>query len=158
MKLICFLFLGLFLTAATAFSQSFWDGMTSGSWKGSGTLMGSEANFYMKWTWELDGNFLKLEFQNKRTSPSGQELVLDAHAYYQSINDSVVEGTWFDSRGVTFPVRGVLKGSTFTVTWGSPETEQGKTIYVLDSVTEIAVTDYFLRDTTFVKDQVPIYV
>lgn len=131
--------------------------MASGSWKGTGTLLDSEAEFDMKWTWELNSKFLKLEFQNKRTSASGQELVLKSHAYYQPQNDSLFEGTWFDSRGITFPVRGILKDSTFTVNWGTPETEQGKTIYTLASDTEIAVTDYFLRETTYVKFGEAVY-
>lgn len=151
MKKLYVLFLTLFLTAGTAFGQSFWDDMTSGSWKGTGILLGSEAEFDMKWNWELNSSFLKLEFQNKRTSDSGEELILKSHAYYQPQGDSLFEGTWFDSRGVTFPVRGVLKDSTFTVDWGSPETEQGKTIYTLASDMEIEVADYFLRDTTYVK-------
>lgn len=151
MKKICFLSFALFLTAGTVVGQSFWNDMTSGSWKGSGTLMGSQANFYMKWSWELDVKFLKLEFQNKRTSDSGEELILKSHAYYQPQNDTLFEGTWFDSRGVTFPVRGILEDSIFTVDWGSPETEQGKTVYTLTANGSVQVTDYFLREENYVK-------
>jgi len=157
MKKICLLIFTLLLTAGTTLGQSFWDDMASGSWKGGGTLMGSEADFYMKWSWELDGKFLKLEFQNKRTSDSGRELIFKSHAYYQPKNDSLFKGTWFDSRGVTFPVSGVLKDSTFTVNWGTPETEQGKTVYTLISDIEVKVTDYVLRGENYVKFGEAVY-
>ena len=142
MKKICFLFFALFLAASVTFGQAFWDDVTSGSWKGVGTLMGSETEFEMTWKWVLGDQFLKLEFDNGRIS---------SNAYYQPQSDSLFEGTWFDSRGITFPVKGTLKDSTFTVLWGSLETEQGKTVYMLVSNTEMRVEDYFLRDEKYVK-------
>lgn len=157
MKKIFTIFFVLFIFAETAYSQSFWESVANGSWEGSGTLLGSEAEFNMNWNWVLADQFLKLEFQNKRISDSGEELILKSHAYYQPKSDSLYEGTWFDSRGVTFPVRGILKDSSFTVNWGSPETEQGKTIYTLVSDTELEVTDYFLRETTYVKFGETVY-
>lgn len=150
MKKFSLLFLLILLYTQPIFSQNFWDAMTDSNWQGTGTLLGSEAEFSMKWTWVLDNKFLKLEFQNKRISSSGQELVLQSHAYYQPKNDSLFEGTWFDSRGVIFPVSGTLHESTFTVLWGSPETEQGKTVYTIVSQ-EATVTDYFLQDENYVK-------
>lgn len=152
--LLVFLF---FLCNQIVFSQHFWDVITTGPWKGSGTLLGSEAEFMMNWQSVLENQFLKLEFQNKRTSDNGDELILTSHAYYQIKSDSLFKGTWFDSRGITFPVRGILKDSTFTVNWGSPETEQGKTIYTLTSEAEVTVTDFFLKETTYVKFGEAIY-
>lgn len=151
MKKFSLILVTLFLCTEIVSGQHFWDTMTSGSWTGSGTLLGSEAEFNMSWTWELENKFLKLEFQNKRTSSSGQELVLQSHAYYQPKSDSLFEGTWFDSRGVSFPVKGTLSNSTFTVHWGSPETERGKTIYVLVSQDKATVTDYILQGENYVK-------
>lgn len=151
MKKSCLILFTLFLYTEIVTGQHFWDTMATDSWTGSGTLLGSEAEFNMKWTWELNDNFLKLEFQNKRTSGSGQELVLQSHAYYQPKNDSLFAGTWFDSRGVSFPVKGTLSDSTFTVNWGSPETEQGRTVYALVSQEEATVTDYVLQGENYVK-------
>lgn len=157
MKKFYLLFFVFSLCTQVVFSQHFLDVITTGPWEGSGTLLGSEAEFKMNWQSVLEDQFLKLEFQNKRTSGSGNELILTSHAYYQQKSDSLFQGTWFDSRGITFPLRGTLKGSTFTVNWGSPETEQGKTIYTLTSDTEITVTDYFLRETTYVKFGEAVY-
>lgn len=151
MKKISLLFLLVLLYTQPIFGQNFWDAMTDTDWKGTGNLLGSEAEFTMKWTWVLDNKFLKLEFQNKRISNSGQEVVLQSHAYYQPKSDSLFEGTWFDSRGVIFPVSGTLQELTFTVLWGSPETEQGKTVYTIVSQEEATVTDYFLQEENYVK-------
>lgn len=151
MKKNSLLFLLILLYTQPIFSQNFWDAMTDADWQGTGTLLGAEADFSMKWTWVLDNKFLKLEFQNKQISRSGLELVLQAHAYYQPKRDLLFEGTWFDTRGVTFPVTGTIQDSTFTVLWGSPETEQGKKVYTIVSQKEATDTDYFLQGDNYMK-------
>lgn len=151
MKKLCVFFFAVFMLSEAAFCQSFWESATDGSWRGTGTLMNSEADFKMNWKRVLDDHFLKLEFQNRRISNTGKELILKSHAYYHQKNDSLYEGTWFDSRGISFPVSGILKEATLTVTWGSPGIEQGKTIYTLVSKKEMNVTDYVLQEENYLK-------
>ena len=125
--------------------------------------MGTEASFKMKWDWTLDNKFLYLEFQNS-WKPSNREnvtrtgktvlkgdVVLKAKAYYKPITNTEFEGTWFDSRGITFPVRGTLKDQLFTVIWGSEDTEQGKTEYLLLPSGQIEVKDYILNNGKYAQ-------
>ena len=141
----------LSLIPVLVFGQSLPDQMSAHPWTGSGILMGSPATFEMHWRWELGKRFLKLEFQNKRETADGKEIVFKAHAYYKAVGDSLYEGTWFDSRGVTFPLRGVVRHNEFIVEWGSEETELGRTVYTVQSPGEMKVTDFIFRDDRHIK-------
>ena len=122
-----------------------------GHWQGEGTLMGSEATFDMSWQREMAGQFLKLTFQNKRTPKDGESIVFNATAMYRPM-DNIWEGTWFDSRGVSFSVRGTVEVNKLTVEWGNPDIEQGKTVYILkEDKNSMKVTDYILQNGNYTK-------
>ncbi len=108
--------------------------------------MGSEATFNMRWQWQLDNSFISLEFQNKRKLANGDDVVFKASAYYKPTSDSTVEGYWFDSRGISFPLKGTISDNTLTINWGSPETEQGITTYKLTEDSRIHVIDYISKN------------
>ena len=133
-----------FGSANSVIGQDLMDTFTSNSWKGSGMLMGSKANYNMNWKRVLDEKFIKLEFRNERTLENGNKIVFNARAFYK-IEGLIVTGTWFDSRGVSFPLKGQIDENELIINWGSPETEVGKTVYTLDE-TEIRVKDYILND------------
>jgi len=141
---ICFLFLSL--TANTLYSQEFFEELTAKEWEGSGTLMGAEANFEMQWAWVLDQQFLRLEFQNSRGSST-----FKGHGYYRIEGGTTVSGMWFDARGFFFPLSGTLNENVLTINWGTPETEQGRTVYTLISSENIKVTDYILKDGEYLQ-------
>ena len=71
--------------------------------------MGNDATFTMDWQRTLNNSFLKLEFQNKQKLGDNRYIVFNATAFYKIVNDTTVVGNWFDSRGVTFPLKGSLK-------------------------------------------------
>lgn len=125
-----------------------------GSWEGKGTLMGSEAHFKMNWNNVLDDQFLKLEFTSKGTS-NGEEILFHAMAMYQP--DENWKGTWFDSRGIRFDVNGTAEENTLTVEWGSPEIEQGRTVYSIRGENEMTVTDYINQNGTYSKFGEAVY-
>lgn len=129
-------------------AQSIIDALTSGTQNGTGTLMGSDAEFSMNWEWTLDKQFLKLTFENRRNSKSGEPIVFKANGYYKILSDSTIRGSWFDSRGISFPLKGSVSDTALTIIWGSAETEQGKTIYSVDS-NGIKVEDYFLSENNY---------
>lgn len=121
-----------------------------GSWQGTGTLMGSEATFDMRWERELGGQFLKLTFQNRRTPKDKSPIIFNATAMY-STGEEEWTGTWFDVRGISFPLKGQVDGGTLTVDWGSPDTEQGRTVYALQDDESMVVTDYILQQGSYTK-------
>ncbi len=111
--------------------------------------MGSEASFSMNWEWTLNDKFLKLTFENSRKSKEGNAIVFSANGYYKLLSDSALEGTWFDSRGITFPLTGTITDSALTIIWGTPESEQGKTVYSVDADGQVNVVDFFLSNDQY---------
>ena len=107
-----------------------------GSWSGEGELFGQPATFAMTWAWELDGQFVRLTFDNG---------AIEAVAHYRVDGSDRLSGTWFDSRGEVVELRAVATDSTLTTRWIA-ETEQGRTIYrVVDEAT-VEVEDAVLTD------------
>lgn len=85
-------------------------------------MFGSDSEFNMNWEWTLDKKFVRLTFQNKVTK---------AEAFYQATGAKEYIGTWFDSRDMILPLKAGVEDSALVTLWGSPETEQGRTIYRL---------------------------
>ena len=117
-----------------------------GEWEGQGKLFGLDATFSMTWESVLGQQFVRLTFQNSIETDSGTARTLKAQAFYKPTGTAEFEGTWFDSRGVVQPLRGSVEAETLTVLWGTPETEQGRTIYRLVDKNQIEVEDFVLRD------------
>ena len=116
-----------------------------GAWEGHGTLFGADATFSMKWEWVLEKQFVRLTFQNKMQSSEGVERILKAQAFYKPIGAGRFEGTWFDSRGMVLPLKGSAEQTTLTTLWGTPETEQGRTVYRLVDKSHLEVEDFVLK-------------
>jgi hypothetical protein len=110
----------------SARGQAIVDKLVSKPWEGSGVLMGSPADFKMNWEWTLNKQFLRLTFQNKRKAENGNEQIFMAEAFYKPVNDSLVKGSWFDSRGLSFPLSGTIEDRKLTVLWGSPKPKKAK--------------------------------
>ncbi|MEP5610966.1 MAG: DUF6705 family protein [Cyclobacteriaceae bacterium] len=136
----------LFIASSSLSAQSIVEALTSGTQKGKGTLMGAEAEFSMQWEWTLNDQFLKLTFANSRKSKEGTPIVFKANGFYKLLDDSRVVGNWFDSRGISFPLNGTITDTELTIIWGTPQTEQGKTVYQLTPDNQINVIDFFLAD------------
>ncbi|NAS11142.1 hypothetical protein [Poritiphilus flavus] len=130
-------------------SQSFFEKVSNLKWKGEGELMGSKASFKMDWKPILDGKFYQLTFQNQREE--SKEYVFKARGIYRVGESNNVSGSWFDSRGYSFPLKGEVSEDALMVIWGSPELEQGKTIYTIKDGSTIFVEDYVLKDGEFIK-------
>ena len=121
-----------------------------GTWIGDGKMMGNAARLEMKWEWVLNGKFLRLSLKNDSKTAAGERQVFEGHAYYEAKSDGGVSGTWFDSRGVSFPVKGSFAADALTVEWGTPATEQGKSVYRLVDAGTLEVTDSVqLKDGTW---------
>lgn len=122
----------------------------TGTWLGEGKLMGNPARLELKYEWVLNGKFLRLSLKNESKTASGAQQVFEGHVYYEPKSDGSVTGVWFDSRGISFPVNGTFAGDTLTVLWGSPEQEQGKSVYRLVDASTLEVIDSVqLKDGTF---------
>ena len=112
-----------------------------GSWGGEGMFMGNRARLELKYEWVLNGKFLRLSLNNESRTQAGERQVFEGHAYYEAKSDGSVSGTWFDSRGVSFALKGSFEGDTLTVLWGGSDQEQGKSVYRLVEANRLEVTD-----------------
>jgi hypothetical protein len=102
----------------------------AGNWQGAGEVRGMPSKQEMRWESVLDGRFLRLSFDNRMTAPDGKEWRFQADAYYRIQADGTIAGTWFDSRGVSFPLEGTAEpGGAMTILWGTADTELGRSSY-----------------------------
>lgn len=117
-----------------------------GAWHGEGKLFGADAVFSMTWERVLGGQFIRLTFENKLQRPNEAARVLQAQAFYKSAGVDRLEGTWFDSRGMVLPLEGSVAPASLTTLWGTPATEQGRTVYRVVDEERVEVEDYVLKE------------
>lgn len=135
----------LLVTASSAHSQT--DSIfkrLSGTWKGDGKALGMPATLHISWDWVLGDKFLRLSLKNEMKAPDGQVRVFEGHAYYKP-SEAKCEGTWFDSRGVSFPLKCSVEGQSLTAIWGTLETEQGKSVYSLVAGGKLEIVDSVMQ-------------
>ena len=116
----------------------------SGIWRGEGKAFGMTARLDMKWEQVLENKFVRLSLRNEMQNANGQKRVFEGHAYYQpvgAVTDGKYEARWFDSRGVSFHIKAQTEGDTLVAFWGSPETEQGKSVYQVVGPGKMEVVD-----------------
>ena len=111
-----------------------------GKWLGEGTVFGSAAVVQIKWEWVLAGKFMRLDLRHEVASNSSKQ-VFEGQAYYQPQGVDKYAAHWFDSRGVTFPIKAYVEGNTLTSLWGSPDKEEGKSTYQLVDDSTLRVVD-----------------
>ena len=112
-----------------------------GRWQGEGKTMGMTARLRLSWEWVWKNKFLRLTIRNELTAPNGQTQLFEGPAYYQHVSDGKYEATWFDSRGMTFPIKAATEGNALIAFWGSPDKEQGKSIYRILKPGKLEVID-----------------
>ena len=119
-----------------------------GTWQGEGKALGMDARLQLKWEPVLGNKFLRLSLRNEMRRAGGPAQVFEGLAYYQaskqigaSGGETTYEARWFDSRGLSFTIAGHVEGESLVALWGSPETEQGKSVYRLLTPGKMEVVD-----------------
>lgn len=103
-----------------------------GRWRGTGTMFGRASEATLEVRPALGGRFLEFSYRAGR---------FEGRAFYQPVEDGRWRATWFDNRGISFPIQAVLAGQALTSDWGSAETERGRTVYRRLSDGRLEVTD-----------------
>jgi hypothetical protein len=111
-----------------------------GAWEGEGKGFGMPARLQLNWQWVLDKKFLRLTLRNEMTT-AGQKQIFEGNAYYKTLAADKYEAQWFDSRGITFPIKAQVEGDSLVAYWGSPDKEEGKSIYRLSDKDTMEVVD-----------------
>lgn len=116
----------------------------AGDWQGPGETNGMASLQQMRWEPVLEGRFLRLTLDNRMTAADGAEWRFQAQAFYRLGSDGAISGTWFDSRGISFPLAGSLDDQgVMTILWGTEDTERGRSRYRIVADT-LEVTDEVL--------------
>ena len=139
-NLFAVLFLLLVPSQATSQGNAFLSRL-EGKWQGEGKTLGMGANLELKWEWVLNNKFLRLSLRNEMSNANGQKQVFEGQAYYQSVAGDKYEAQWFDSRGLTFPIKAHVEGDALVSFWGSPDKEEGKSTYRLVDASTLEVID-----------------
>jgi hypothetical protein len=115
-----------------------------GTWQGDGKAFGMSARLHLKWDWVLGEKFLRLSLRNEMRNAKGQMQVFEGHAYYRPVgptNEAKYEARWFDSRGTSFQIQAHSEGESLIALWGSPDQEEGKSVYRLIEPGKLEVID-----------------
>lgn len=130
------------IVSCTTLAQSSSIDRFAGTWEGQGKFFDLSSQLQLKWEWVLDQKFLRLTLKNETTSTDGRKQIFSGHAYYQaSSTPNKFEAQWFDSRGITFPIKATFDGTTLESNWGSPEKEEGKSTYKLIDAETMEIID-----------------
>mgnify|MGYP003575646260 FL=1 len=149
-KRVWLLLLLLVLPAQAAAQDDKFLNRLHGEWQGEGNAFGGPAHLQIKWEWVLENKFLRLHLKSEMSGADGTKRVFEGQAYYRSDGNDKYSAQWFDSRGVTFPIKAQLDGKTLVAWWGSPSTEEGKSTYQLIDETTLEVVDAVKqKDGTF---------
>jgi hypothetical protein len=103
----------------------------SGTWRGPGTLLGRAIVMEQAWSPALGGAFTELRMRHLATDTSSRATFEGRGLYRRASAEQPdsVHGTWADSRGIIFEVRGACAGATFSSHWSG--SERGRTTYTL---------------------------
>jgi len=118
-----------------------------GAWTGAGTLQGSNARLELRFERALGNRFLRIQHQNRVETPGGT-MLFEGLAVYRAAGAGFA-ATWYDSFGHVYPVTASLDGDTLRAEWGTPETEQGTTVYRLTGPGALEVVDSVKRQGAF---------
>lgn len=94
----------------------------AGSWRGSGTMFGNRSEAALTVRPVLGGRFLEFSYS---AGP------FEGRAFYHPVAEAEWRASWFDNRGVTFPITARVERQQLISDWGSAETERGRTVYRL---------------------------
>jgi hypothetical protein len=81
------------------------------------------------------------------TDADGKERRFQAQGFYRAQDDGTIAGTWFDSRGLSFPLAGSADGpDLLTILWGSEAVERGRSSYRLSADGLEVIDEVLMRD------------
>jgi hypothetical protein len=116
-----------------------------GQWSGEGKSMGMESKPRMTWERVLGDKFVHLHFRNEMKNPQGKTEVFEGHAYYKSLGSGKFVGNWFDSSGAAHPISAVFENMTLDASWGTDQTQLGRTQYRMVDANRVEVVDTVRR-------------
>lgn len=132
---------GLLLLACGTARADIWDSL-AGRWTGAGEVSGMAARVVLEFRGALDGRGHHLSFSNDMRGADGKTWPFRAEAFYLcGESSSTCEGHWYDTRGMTLPVKTSSGDDRLVVEWGDDRSERGRTTYRIDPKGKLLITD-----------------
>ena len=79
---------------------------------------------------------MRLTFRNEMP-----KTTFEGHAYYRPAGEGRYRGVWFDNAGMLRPLDARRDGDALVSKWGTPDTEEGETTYLLTSHSRMEIVD-----------------
>ena len=117
-----------------------------GEWAGTGKTSGLASEITLTWQLTLGGRFTTIQLHNRMSDERGQQFVFEGIGYYQADDEHHFSGVWVDSRGDIHPLTAALEGQSLLATWGTEETELGRSVYRLRPDGDLEVTDSVMNE------------
>lgn len=111
-----------------------------GNWSQSCDAWGTPATCTTRWSAGKHSSHLIQDYAIHRLSDGAQ--IFAGRGVYR-IDGDAVHGAWEGSNGAIHPITGKFEGDALRVVWGTPETEIGRSEYVLENGM-LTVTDSVL--------------
>lgn len=121
--------IALSLALACGHAQAdIWESL-AGRWAGQGEVSGMAANIELEFRPALDGRGHHLAFFNRMRAADGKTWPFRAEAFYLCEKGGACHGHWYDTRGMTLPLKTASHDDRLVVEWGDDNTERGRTTY-----------------------------
>ncbi len=112
-----------------------------GTYEASGTSFKEPARLAMRWTPDLGGAFVRIDYRIDTSSPRLRKR-FDGVGYYKTSGANRFIGTWVDSQGAIHPLDASVAAKTLTTFWGVPgKGTYGRTTYRLLDGGRVEVVD-----------------
>jgi hypothetical protein len=114
-----------------------------GDWTGTGTVLGRESTARARFAPALGGGALQFDYDLMMGGTPPQRF--QGHGIYRVDAKGRITGQWSDTGGALHQLKGVWTPREWTVVWGSPLTEIGRSRYTLTDDGGLSVTDWTLQ-------------
>lgn len=131
---------GFLILACGTARADIWESL-AGRWTGSGEVSGMAASVELEFRGALAGRGHHLLFSNDMRGADGKAWPFRAEAFYLCEKDGACSGHWYDTRGMTLPLKTISQKDRLIVEWGDDGTERGRTTYRIDADGKLRITD-----------------
>ena len=111
-----------------------------GTWHGSGTNSGVEAELTLRFERALGGRFVRLTLSGEIGPPATREQ-FEGLALYWPEGAGQLRGSWFDSHGTVYALEARVFGDTFLAIWHEEREPRGRSSYRLVQSSVLEVID-----------------
>jgi histidine triad (HIT) family protein len=113
-----------------------------GNWQANGTAFGRPAKINMVCEPILQFQYMKLSYSMDMQDKDGKSIAnFEGTASYRPDGAGGYKATWFDSGGAMHPIKATVNDNILTSWWGTPQTQEGKTIYRLINNNAVEIID-----------------